>query len=155
MFHVKHLEQKMAINKSKTKTEKQITGQIGEDEAAKYLKAKGFRILDRNYRKPWGELDIVAQKGSVLYFVEVKTVTRQSLGSELPNPRGLASWEGEYEPEDNIHPWKIKRLSRAIQTYLLEKKIDDEAEWQVDAISVYLEEGSGKVLKIDYLEDIF
>ena len=79
------------------------------------------------------------------------------MATNLYFSRGLASGDpgDNYEPEDNIHPWKIKRLSRAIETYLLEKKIDDETDWQVDAISVYLEEGSGKVLKIDHLEDIF
>lgn len=128
----------------KKPTVKQIIGQKGEDEATKYLRNKGFCILDRNYRKPWGELDIVAKKGEYLYFVEVKTVTRRGeVGPDF------------YEPEDNIHPWKIKRLSRAINTYLLEKKIDDEADWQVDAIAVYLEGGSGEVVEIDHLEDIF
>jgi putative endonuclease len=127
----------------KTKTDKQITGQKGEDEAAKYLNNKGFSVLDRNYRKPWGELDIVAKKGDWLYFIEVKTVTRQ----DVSNP-------DFYEPEDNIHPWKIKRLSRAINTYLLEKRIDDETDWQVDSIAVYLN-NRGELLKIEYLEDIF
>ena len=140
---------------AKNKTEKQIIGQKGEDEAAKYLKAKGFSILDRNYRKPWGELDIVAKKGEWLYFVEVKTVTRSFPEVVPQGSRGPTSSFDFYEPEDNIHPWKIKRLSRAINTYLLEKKIDDEMDWQVDAISVYLEEGSDNVLKIDHLEDIF
>jgi putative endonuclease len=140
----------------KPKTEKQIIGQRGEDEAVKYLKAKGFYILDRNYRKPWGELDIIAQKGSVIYFIEVKTVTRWGeFEVGLQSPRSPTSNSDNYEPEDNIHPWKVKRLSRAIQTYLLEKKIDDEADWQVDSISVYFEKGSDKLLKIDYLEDIF
>jgi len=125
------------------RTNKQITGQKGEDEAAKYLQKQGFSVLDRNYRKSWGELDIVAKKGNWLHFVEVKTVTREKLGTR--------DW---YEPEDNIHPWKIKRLSRAIQTYLLEKKVDDEIEWQVDSLAVYLN-NRGEVLKIDYLEDIF
>ena len=142
---------------TKNKTKKQIIGQKGEDEATKYLKVKGFRILDRNYRKPWGELDIVAQKGSVLYFVEVKTVTRSCVETKFQVSQNLVSGSEDdfYEPEDNIHPWKIKRLSRAIQTYLLEKKIDDEAEWQIDAISIYLEKGTNKLLKVDYLEDIF
>jgi len=143
----------------KDKTEKQIIGQKGEDEAVKYLTAKGFSVLDRNYRKPWGELDIVAQKGEWLYFVEVKTVTRSCVETKFQVSRNfsrnLVSGSGDdYEPEDNIHPWKIKRLSRAINTYLLEKKIDDEAEWQIDSISVYLDP-TGGVIKIDHLEDIF
>ena len=128
----------------KTKTDKQITGQKGEDEAAKYLKNKGFSVLDRNYRKPWGELDIIAKKGEWLYFIEVKTVTRERVGGG----------DNFYEPEDNIHPWKIKRLSRAINTYLLEKKIDEEADWQIDSIAVYLN-NRGELLKIEHLEDIF
>lgn len=143
---------------TKNKTEKQIIGQKGEDEAVKYLKAKGFYVLDRNYRKPWGELDIVAKKGEWLYFVEVKTVTRRVPETKSQIPRDFVSgnWgDDNYEPEDNIHPWKIKRLQRAINTYLLEKKINDEADWQVDAISVYLEKGSNKVLKIEHLRDIF
>jgi len=139
----------------KTRTEKQIIGQQGEDEAVKYLKNKGFSVIDRNYRKPWGELDIVAKKGEWLYFIEVKTVTRPFLEVVPQGARGPTSSSDFYEPEDNIHPWKIKRLQRAIQTYLLEKKVDDEADWQVDAISVYLEEGNSKVIKIDHLEDIF
>ena len=142
MFLKKHFNSLHMTQLPKNKTEKQIIGQKGEDEAVKYLKDKRFYILDRNYRKPWGELDIVAKKGSQIYFVEVKTVTRENF---LPD---------FYEPEDNIHPWKIKRLSRAIGTYLLEKKIDDETEWQIDSISVYLN-NRGEVLKIDHLEDIF
>ena len=128
----------------KNKTQKQITGQIGEDEAAKYLRNKGFSVLDRNYRKPWGELDIIAKKGNWLYFVEVKTVTRDRVGDGV----------NFYEPEDNIHPWKIKHLSRAINTYLLEKKINDETDWQIDSIAVYLN-NRGELLKIEHLEDIF
>jgi Holliday junction resolvase-like predicted endonuclease len=60
----------------------------------------------------------------------------------------------DYEPEDNIHPWKLKRLSRAIQIYLLERRVKDDVDWQLDAISVYLDE-SGNLTKIEMLEDIF
>lgn len=129
----------------KNKTEKQKIGEKGESEATKYLKDNGFSILDRNYRRPWGELDIIAQKDKKIYFVEVKTVTRKTYFPNLKNT---------YEPEDNIHPWKIKRLSRIIETYLLDKKIDDDVDWQIDSIAVYLD-SRGELIKIDRLEDIF
>ena len=119
---------------------KQI-GQSGEDLAAKYLENRGFIIVDRNYWKPWGEIDLVAKKGSELRFVEVKTVTRQV-------------WqEGDYEPEDNVHPWKRQRLRRIIETYILAKDIADDIEWQIDLMSVYLNP-AGELLKVEWLEDI-
>jgi len=124
------------------KTSKQVVGDRGEEIACDFLKKQGYKIRDRNYLEKWGELDIVAQKGSEIRFVEVKTVTRQIISDE------------NYEPEDNIHPWKIKRLYRTIETYLLRKGIDDEVDWQLDAIAVYLNSG-GEVLKIEHLEDIF
>ena len=119
-------------------------GKIGEDLAVMFLKKQGYEILDRNYWKKWGELDIVAKKGSELYFIEVKTVSRD----RLPE-----SSSGDYEPEDNLHPWKRQRLGRVIETYLLEKKVGESVEWQIDAISVYLDR-DGQLLKIDHLPDI-
>lgn len=134
--------------KKGTRTEKQRIGQLGENEAFSWLKKEGFKILDRNYWKPWGEIDLVAQKGQNLHFVEVKTICLD---------RGdLASFD-RYSPEDNLHPWKLKRLNKTIETYLLEKFGDDgdnEPDWQLDAICVYLEQGSEKVLKIEYLREI-
>jgi Holliday junction resolvase-like predicted endonuclease len=74
--------------------------------------------------------------------VEVKTVTR-----------GTLLVGDTYEPEDNLHPWKLRRLARVIETYLAAKKIPDEVDWQVDAISVYLDH-NGQELKIEWLKDI-
>ena len=126
-------------------TEKQRIGKIGEGLACNYLVKQGFLIKDRNYLKPWGEIDIVAQKGSDLRFVEVKTVTRHSNSQFLKD---------NYEPEDNIHPWKLKRLGRAIETYLLEKRMGDNIDWQLDALSVYLNP-AGELINIELLEDIW
>jgi len=131
-----------------SETEKQKVGKIGEDFACKYFEKQGYLIKDRNYLKPWGEIDIVAQKGSDLRFVEVKTVTRETIGHQG------SSFADDYEPEDNIHPWKLKRLGRAIETYLLEKRISDDIDWQLDAISVYVNP-AGELLNIEVLEDIF
>ncbi len=126
-----------------SKTEKQLTGDVGENLAAMFLMKHNFTIIGRNYRKKWGEIDVIAKKGNEIRFVEVKTVIRDFIK------------EGDYEASDNVHPWKLKRLSRAIQTYLLENKInEDEIDWQLDVISVYLN-GRGETLKIDWLEDVF
>ena len=132
---------------------KQIIGRKGEDLAADYLEQRGLQIICRNYRRPWGELDLVARKGNDLRFVEVKTVTRETLPEKMPQNNAGGGDDGDYEPEDNIHPWKLKRLRRVIETYILAEDLDDEIDWQVDAISVYLNP-AGDLLKIEWLEDI-
>ena len=134
--------------KRRGETEKQRIGRLGEDEATRWLKKECFKIIERNYWKPWGEIDIIAQKGQALHFVEVKTVCLE---------RGELARFDRYEPEDNIHPWKLKRLSKAVESYLLEKygdKDEEDPDWQMDALCLYLEKGSEKVLKIEYLEEI-
>src|SRR3989344_9569972 len=119
-------------------------GEVGETIASNFLVRKGFFILDRNYRKKWGEIDIIAQKDKKLYFVEVKTVSRKSFDGKFPKENG------NYRPEDNMHPWKQQRLSRAIQTYLLEKYPPSrkasvgqgktqEPKWQLDLATVTLD----------------
>ena len=111
-------------------SQKQKTGEIGENVASKFLVKRGFTILERNYTKKWGEIDIVAQKDNKIYFIEVKSVARETL------PDVLHETLDQGRPEDNMHPWKLKRLGRAIQTYILSRK--KEEEWQVDLLVVYL-----------------
>ena len=125
------------------KTDRQKLGKRGEGEACAYLEKQGFTVIERNYWKPWGEIDVIARRGDELRFVEVKTVSREKIGER----------DDDYEPEDNIHPWKRERLRRVIETYLLAHPHFDELEWQVDAIAVYINQ-AGKVLKIEWLEDV-
>ncbi len=106
-------------------TQKQKIGNLGEDIAVKHLVKHSFDILDRNYRKKWGEIDIVAKKDDILHFIEVKTVSYET------------------NPEDNIHFWKRQRLARAIKTYLLEKDVSGETDWQVDSMAVFLDSKTG------------
>ncbi|OGJ03380.1 hypothetical protein A3G06_01470 [Candidatus Nomurabacteria bacterium RIFCSPLOWO2_12_FULL_46_14] len=127
-------------------SEKQKIGEIGENVAVKFLMKHNFSILDRNYTKKWGELDIVAQKDGKIYFIEVKSVTRNNLDR-------VSRETDEYNPEDNMHPWKLKRMSRAIQTYLLSKDKYDDMEWQVDLLVVFLDL-QNKRARIKVVKDI-
>ncbi len=125
----------------------QKIGEIGENIAEKFLVKRGFKILDRNYTKKWGELDLITQKDTKIYFVEVKSVSRENL--ENVNRETL----DQYKPEDNMHPWKMKRMARTIQTYLLDKKIGEEMEWQVDLLVVFLDLKNKKA-KVKVVNDI-
>ncbi len=118
----------------------QKTGEIGEGVAARYFEKQGYRILERNFTRKWGEIDIVAEKGigqgSELHFIEVKSVSRDLSGG-VDGVDEISV--DQYKPEDNMHPWKLQRLSRTIMTYLLEKNIPDEKIWQFDLACVYLD----------------
>lgn len=127
-------------------SETQKTGEIAENIAARFLVKQGFSILDRNYTKKWGEIDIVAEKADKLYFVEVKSVARET----LPDVLHETSFG---RPEDNMHPWKLKRLSRTIQTYLLSKRTEEDPEWQVDLLVVYLDLKNKKA-RVKVVKDI-
>jgi len=119
-------------------SETQKTGEIGENIAVRFLMKHDFSILDRNYTKKWGEIDIIAEKENKIHFVEVKSVSRITLNTFVPKSYNDSDERYQHRPEDNMHPWKIKRLSRTIQTYLLSEKIPDDKEWQVDLLVVYL-----------------
>src|SRR3990167_10290625 len=118
-------------------------GEKGEEIATKWLENKGFIVVNRNYRKKWGELDIVAEKEEIVHFVEVKTVSRRSFGGHFEQE------VNNYRPEDNMHPWKLKRLKRAIQTYLLEKYKKEEPLWQFDLACVFLDQEK-RVAKVKF-----
>ncbi len=123
-------------------SQSQRTGEIGENIAVLYLKRKGFSVIERNYTKKWGEIDIIARKDSILHFIEVKAKTGKSVVNS-PN--------GTYRPEDGMHPWKIGRLKRTIQTYLAERRYD--GEWQFWLIVAYLDPAS-RTAEIRLLENI-
>ncbi|MBI3306044.1 YraN family protein [Candidatus Nomurabacteria bacterium] len=118
-------------------SETQKTGEIGENVAVKFLMKHDFVIIERNYTKKWGEIDIIAEKDNKIYFIEVKSVSRETLNTFIPKSYNDSDERYEHRPEDNMHPWKLKRLSRVIQTYILSKNLDDR-EWQLNLLVVYL-----------------
>jgi putative endonuclease len=105
-------------------------GQAGEQVAADYLKAKGYAILDMNFKndsgRRLGEIDIIAKDKAAdeLVFVEVKTRDYQKYGATLP--------------EENITHDKLKKLSRIAAAYLNQENLRD-ANYRFDAISVWLD----------------
>jgi len=125
-------------------SDKQKIGEFGETVAVKFLMKHGFEVLDRNYTRKWGEIDIIAQKDKKLYFIEVKSVSISSLDNVTHETID------SYRAEENMHPWKMQRISRTIQTYLLSKNVPEEVEWQCDLFVVYLDmhkrEGRVKVV---------
>ena len=108
---------------SKKKTKRREIGDLGESLAVRFLEAKSFILLSRNYLKPWGEIDIICKKGKTVHFVEVKTVSYET---------------GGFRAEDNVHASKLKRLERTINSYLEENRLQ-KLDWQMDLIVVNLD----------------
>lgn len=113
-------------------------GSFAEGLAEKFLQDRGYSILGRNYRKPWGEVDIIAQKKGVIIFVEVKA-------SDKPAPRG-------FEPEKRVNADKIKRIKRAAQTYIQQNNLDNRS-WQIDLVAIELNKEK-EVAKITHFKNI-
>ncbi len=95
-------------------------GKQGEAKAADFLAAKGYKILERNYRAGHQELDIIASENDILHFVEVKTRRGDQFGIG----------------EDAMHKKKINCLLQAIDSYLTQFEL--EPEWQLDLLVVEL-----------------
>ena len=113
------------------KTQRRLTGDLGETIACGFLERQGFTIIERNYQRPWGEIDIIAVKEGVVRFVEVKTLSRET----LPD---VSRENSAYRPEEQVHPAKLRRICRTAEMYMNAKA--DDREYQVDVVGVYLSE---------------
>ncbi len=103
---------------------------IGEEVAAEYLERLGYRILERNYLRPWGEIDIVATKNDIVHFVEVKAISREN--------RSDISREMSHQPEDLVDVRKLRKVARTAEMYMASKR--DTREYQVDVVGVILDQ---------------
>jgi putative endonuclease len=115
--------QKMAQNRKNTRR----IGNKGEDIACVFLSDRGFHIVDRNYQRKWGELDIVAIKDQELHFFEVKSVTLH------------VGWVKDHFPEDNVHGLKLRSIGRMIETYMEDKNCSRETPFHFHVLSVYMD----------------
>ena len=112
----------------------QKIGRWGEGIAAEYLQEKGYKLVDRNVRTPYGEIDLIMRFNGILIFVEVKTRTSARYGY----------------PEESITPRKQQHMLDSAEHYAQENALEH---WRIDAISV---EGkpSGEKPKITHFEDV-
>lgn len=113
-------------------------GKKGEDVAVEYLKKQDYKILERNYRKHYGEIDIVAidRKEQTLVFIEVKTRTSDQFGTPL----------------ESITSWKLKPLLKTAQLYAVENPTLPQS-MRIDAVAVLLSEEL-KVLDLEHHKNI-
>ena len=121
-------------------------GNIGEDIACTWLKNHDFLIIERNYNRKWGEIDIIGAKNKIIHFIEVKSVMVKDTKAEREHKK-------EHRPEENVHELKLRRLKRVIQTYLLERHYGLDAEFKFHVLVVYMN-SSMRRARINFLEDI-
>ncbi len=114
-------------------TEKRSIGNMGETLVASYLEEKSYQILERNYNKPYGEIDIIAMKDDIVCFVEVKA--RKSIKYGYPR--------------EAVNYYKQQRIIRASQMYLVENRLTDYI-IRFDVAEVFTESR-----EINYIENAF
>lgn len=108
----------------------------GEDIAAKFLKEKGYKIIERNFRKGYGEIDIIAIHKNILVFIEVKTRTSNKFGT----------------PFEAITYFKLKTLVKTAEFYkVLNPRLPEAL--RIDAVSILLDY-SNNPATIEHMENI-
>lgn len=109
-------------------------GQIGEGIAVSFLEEKGYRIIERNFRNAFGEIDIIAWDNNVLSFVEVKT--RESVEFGLPF--------------ESVHQVKKRKIARVALSYL--KRFEELPQCRFDVLSICLR---GNMPQCELIQDAF
>ncbi|HVZ81737.1 MAG TPA: YraN family protein [bacterium] len=113
-------------------------GKRAEETAALFLKLKGYRVLEANYRVPQGEIDLIASRGGALVFVEVKSRNGKTQGTPL----------------EAVTPRKVKRLTAAASIYLSNRP-EEERECRFDVVTLGPDKNLLGLPKIRHFENAF
>jgi len=119
------------------KSDNKKTGKMGEDIAIAFLKKKGYKIIERNYRCVFGEVDVVAHDRSDIVFVEVKSRRSEYFG----------------DPTDAVDLNKQKKISKIALNYLNEKRLDNH-DARFDVIAIKLSPNGNTVELIENAFDL-
>lgn len=127
----------------KQEEKKETLGEKGERIAAKYLSKKGYKVLETNFKNPFGkrlgEIDIIVRQGKEIIFVEVKTRVKTSYDDVLP--------------EESITPSKLRKLCKIANFYIKTRNLFD-TPYRFDAVSVRISE-NGETAEVKHIESIF
>ncbi len=112
------------------------TAVLGENAACRYLEKKGYEIIERNFRKGYGEIDIVAIQENTLVFVEVKTRSSERFGT----------------PFEAISSRKLKKLLAGAKyyKYILHPELPDDL--RIDAIGIMVK--GDEIISIEQIENV-
>ncbi|MVM29400.1 YraN family protein [Spirosoma sp. HMF4905] len=110
------------------------TGKQGEAEANRYLREQGYEVMFRNYRYQHAEIDLIAKKGKLLVFVEVKTRTNLSYGN----------------PEEFVSYAKAKLVMKAAEQYIFANDWQHDIRFDIIAVTI-----AGSELQVKHIEDAF
>ena len=116
-----------------------LSGGCGEDAACNYLKKHGYKIVERNYRCKFGEIDIIARKKGVLIFAEVKTRTSDEYGT----------------PAQAVTYYKRKNVINSAHMYVLKNPTDSDIRFDIIEVYGNFDGGVFCVDEINHIENAF
>ena len=119
----------------KDKKNNKKIGNLGEKIAQKYLVDKGYTLVDTNFWRKWGEIDIIAKKNDAIHFIEVKTVSYETK-TLLEYSLSSRSWR----PEEQVTSRKLNQMRKAIETWLSDTQYKGEIVVDVIALRIVLYE---------------
>jgi putative endonuclease len=119
-----------------TQTTRQMLGAAGEQVARRHLEQRGYQFVAANWRRPYGELDLIMRDGDVLVFVEVKTRS----GERLVTAEESLTWA------------QARRLLRGAQTFLAEREDLAGLFWRIDLVAITLA-STGAVSRLTHIVD--
>ncbi|MEK7619734.1 MAG: YraN family protein [Patescibacteria group bacterium] len=109
-------------------------GNVGEELAAEFLLSQGMEILAMQYKKTFGEIDLIAKDGDEVVFVEVKARATRTFG----------------HPEDSVTSQKVGHIVRVAQSYLREQQI--EGPWRIDVLAIEYDQHPPKVTHLKNID---
>ena len=117
------------------RSEHRDLGEEGERLAAQFLRRRGYRVLERNYRTRNGEIDIICEYRGSIVFVEVKTRTNLAFG----------------QPEEAVDARKQKKMVEMARSYLSQKSLSGKIDCRFDVVAIL----DGTRRSVKHIEDAF